>query len=124
MQTKFENIHPIDSYVGRKLRFKRKMLYLTQSDLAKKIDKTFQQVQKYEKGDNRISASILYELALILKVNISYFFEDFEEQKFPISEVLNDVIFINAKLSVLLKKNPEKYKITMKSIKNLMLLTE
>lgn len=69
-------IHPLDLHVGQKLRMRRLLLNLTQEKLAKLVGLTFQQVQKYEHGSNRISASRLYEIAAALKVPVTYFFED------------------------------------------------
>ena len=67
--------HPIDVHVGRRLRQRRRLLGLTQEKLAHAVDIRFQQIQKYESGSNRISASRLWSLAKALDVSISYFFE-------------------------------------------------
>lgn len=67
--------HPVDEFVGQKLRLRRKLLDLTQQDLAEAVGVTFQQVQKYERGKNRISASRLVEFAHALKVPITFFFD-------------------------------------------------
>lgn len=67
---------PIDNHVGNRLRLRRKMLNLSQEKLAERLGITFQQVQKYEKGTNRIGASRLYQLARILEVPVSYFFPE------------------------------------------------
>lgn len=69
---------PVDVYVGSRLRFKRMEVKLSQNALASKLGLTFQQVQKYEKGVNRIGSGRLYELSKILGVSISYFFENYE----------------------------------------------
>ena len=66
---------PIDVYVGSRLRAERLKRRLSQAALAEALDLTFQQVQKYEKGTNRISASKLFEAAKFLEVEIGYFFE-------------------------------------------------
>ena len=78
--------HPIDMHVGKRVRFKRKMMGLTQSDLGEKVSLTFQQIQKYEKGENRISASKLFQIAQILSTNVSFFFEGFNEGQETIQE--------------------------------------
>jgi transcriptional regulator with XRE-family HTH domain len=65
----------IDLYLGKRLRIARITKNLNQSDLAKKIGITFQQIQKYEKGLNRISASRLYNFIKILGVNFEFFFD-------------------------------------------------
>lgn len=66
--------HPVDRHVGRLVCERRISLGLTQSDLAKALGLTFQQIQKYEKGANRISASKLWEIAGALDVEIGAFF--------------------------------------------------
>lgn len=69
--------NPVDIHVGARVRMRRKFLGLSQQDLAETIDLTFQQVQKYERGFNRISASKLYEISRTLKAPIQYFFEGY-----------------------------------------------
>ncbi|MDI9314115.1 MAG: helix-turn-helix transcriptional regulator [Hydrotalea sp.] len=71
-----ESAHPIDKHVGERIRLRRKMLRLTQTDLAELLGISFQQVQKYERGSNRIGCSRLYELSLILQTPIDFFFQD------------------------------------------------
>lgn len=67
-----------DAFVGKKIRFRRRELKLSQEQLAAKIGLTFQQIQKYENGTNRVSASRLVELAQILEVPAAYFFDGLE----------------------------------------------
>lgn len=67
--------HPVDRHVGRRVCEKRLALGYNQSDLARALGLTFQQVQKYEKGANRISASKLWDIARFFKVDTGYFFE-------------------------------------------------
>lgn len=69
---------PIDEHVGKRLRQKRDLLGLSQERLAEHVGVTFQQIQKYENGQNRISASRLYEFSKILKVPVSFFFDSFD----------------------------------------------
>jgi transcriptional regulator with XRE-family HTH domain len=69
------DIHPVDRFVGHRLRLARTSRKLSQTQLGEASGITFQQVQKYEKGTNRVSASRLYEFATLLGVEISYFFE-------------------------------------------------
>ena len=66
---------PIDVDVGARIRARRKALGLNQTQLAKALGLTFQQVQKYERGSNRISASKLHLIAKTLKVPMTYFFD-------------------------------------------------
>ena len=74
--TRVTGPHPVDRHVGRRVCEKRISLGHNQSDLARAIGLTFQQVQKYEKGANRISASKLWDISRFLKVDIGYFFDD------------------------------------------------
>lgn len=67
--------NPIDVHVGLQVRLRRKELKISQEKLAETLGLTFQQVQKYERGANRISASKLYEIARTLRVPIGWFFE-------------------------------------------------
>lgn len=62
--------------VGRRIKLRRHMLSLTQSEVAKQLGVTFQQLQKYENGTDRLSAGRLYDLSDILKAPVDYFFED------------------------------------------------
>jgi transcriptional regulator with XRE-family HTH domain len=66
---------PIDKYVGARIRMRRIMLRMSQTKLGGAAGVTFQQVQKYEKGTNRVSASRLHQFAKILDVSVSFFFE-------------------------------------------------
>lgn len=68
--------HPVDQHVGSRLRTRRTILGMSQEALGDAVGITFQQIQKYEKGLNRIGSSRLYEFACILNVDVSYFFED------------------------------------------------
>jgi transcriptional regulator with XRE-family HTH domain len=67
--------NPIDKHVGSRVRMRRMMLNMSQEKLGDALDLTFQQVQKYEKGTNRIGASRLQQISQILQVPVSFFFE-------------------------------------------------
>src|ERR1700674_3906954 len=67
--------NPIDKHVGSRVRMRRMMLGMSQEKLGNALGLTFQQVQKYEKGANRIGASRLQQIAHILQVSVSFFFE-------------------------------------------------
>lgn len=71
--------NPIDRYVGTRVRLRRCMLGLSQERLAEELGITFQQVQKYEKGLNRIGASRLWDLAQVLGVSVDFFFDKMDE---------------------------------------------
>ena len=70
---------PVDVHVGSRVRAQRRRMGLTQEGLAEALGLTFQQVQKYERGANRVSASKLYYIARTLRVPISYFFEGLDD---------------------------------------------
>jgi transcriptional regulator with XRE-family HTH domain len=67
--------NPIDKYVGSRVRMRRMMISMSQERLGERLGITFQQVQKYEKGTNRIGASRLQQIATVLSVPVAFFFE-------------------------------------------------
>lgn len=67
--------NPIDVYVGSRVRLRRMLLGMSQEKLGERLGLTFQQVQKYEKGINRVGASRLFELAKVLGVSVGFFYE-------------------------------------------------
>lgn len=67
--------HPVDVHVGKRIRHRRWMIGTTQQQLAEKVGIKFQQIQKYETGMNRVSASRLWDIAHALDVPVSFFFE-------------------------------------------------
>ncbi|WP_309644623.1 helix-turn-helix domain-containing protein [Phenylobacterium sp.] len=71
--------NPVDLHVGLRIRLRRKEMGVSQEKLAEAIGLTFQQVQKYERAANRVSASKLYEMARALKTSTAYFFEGLPE---------------------------------------------
>ena len=73
----------VDNYVGGRIKERRVELGLSQTAVAVQLGLTFQQVQKYERGYNRVSASRLYDLSKILNVDIEYFFEGFRDDDIP-----------------------------------------
>ena len=68
--------NPIDVHVGGRVRFRRMLLGMSQEKLGERLGLTFQQVQKYEKGINRIGASRLFDLAQVLAVPVQFFYEE------------------------------------------------
>lgn len=68
--------NPIDNHVGSRVRLRRMLLGISQEKLGERLGLTFQQVQKYEKGVNRIGASRLFDLSTVLGVPIDFFFQD------------------------------------------------
>jgi transcriptional regulator with XRE-family HTH domain len=68
--------NPIDVHVGSRVRLRRVLLGMSQEKLGEKLGITFQQVQKYEKGTNRIGASRLFRIAQVLNVPVAYFYEE------------------------------------------------
>jgi transcriptional regulator with XRE-family HTH domain len=69
--------HPIDVHVGARVKLRRMILGMSQETLGKALGLTFQQIQKYDKGVNRIGASRIFELSQLLEVPIQYFYEDY-----------------------------------------------
>jgi transcriptional regulator with XRE-family HTH domain len=76
----------VDVHVGKQMRFRRKLLKMSQEVLAEALNITFQQIQKYEKGANRVSASKMYQAAQVLNVPVSYFFEGLVDGGTPDTE--------------------------------------
>ena len=70
--------NPIDIHVGSRVRLRRTLIGMSQEKLGKALGLTFQQVQKYERGTNRIGSSRLFQLSRILDVSVSFFFDDME----------------------------------------------
>lgn len=81
--------HPVDIHVGKKLKQLRVLRGMTQTEVAQGLNISFQQVQKYELGRNRVSASKLFEISQILGVAPSYFFEGLDEVASP-GDMLDD----------------------------------
>ena len=71
--------HPVDVHVGKRVRHRRWMVGMTQQQLASKVGIKFQQIQKYETGMNRISASRLWDIAEALDVDVRFFFDGIDE---------------------------------------------
>jgi transcriptional regulator with XRE-family HTH domain len=111
--------HPVDIFVGKKIKSRRSLLGLSQNSLGQEIGVTFQQVQKYERGVNRVSCSRLYDFSKVLKVPITFFFEGFqadnEDKRFSFAEndsnsnFVKEDVFESKETSTLLR---EYYKIT------------
>ncbi len=75
--------HPVDVHVGGRVRMRRTLLGMSQEKLGEAIGLTFQQVQKYERGTNRIGASRLYDLSKVLDVPVGFFFEELTDYMAP-----------------------------------------
>jgi transcriptional regulator with XRE-family HTH domain len=71
--------HPVDIHVGKRIRHRRWLIAMTQQQLAEKVGIKFQQIQKYETGANRVSASRLWDISEALGVSVSFFFEGLTE---------------------------------------------
>ena len=84
-----------NKHLGNKLKLRRLALGLTQTKVAKAINVTFQQIQKYEKGTNGVSSIRLLQLSNYLKVPISYFFEDFSEYLINVEKSKEAPITVN-----------------------------
>ncbi len=68
--------HPVDVHVGMRMRQRRTLLGMSQTKVGDAVGLTFQQIQKYERGSNRVGSSRLYEFAKVLDVPVSYFFDE------------------------------------------------
>ena len=81
---------PIDIHVGSRVRMRRTLLGMSQEKLGNALSLTFQQIQKYERGANRIGSSRLYKLSHILDVPVGYFFEDMQKETVNRAKGLSD----------------------------------
>lgn len=77
--------HPVDIHVGKRVRHRRWLIGMTQQQLAEKVGIKFQQIQKYETGANRVSASRLWDIADAMDVPVSFFFEGLDEAEAPVT---------------------------------------
>lgn len=77
--------HPVDVHVGKRIRHRRWLIGMTQQQLAEQVGIKFQQIQKYETGANRVSASRLWDIAKSMEVDVAFFFDGIEEAKMPAS---------------------------------------
>lgn len=80
--------HPVDVHVGKRIRHRRWMVGMTQQQLGEVVGIKFQQIQKYETGMNRVSASRLWDIATALDVSISFFFEGIEDETVAVDEMI------------------------------------
>lgn len=80
--------HPVDTHVGKRLRLRRQMLGMTQQQIGDAVGIKFQQIQKYEQGTNRVSASRLYDIARAMSVDIAFFFSELEAADSPVDAPL------------------------------------
>lgn len=78
-----KDVHPIDTYVGQRLRYARVLKGLSQEAVANALQVTFQQIQKYEKGRNRMSVGRLWDAAKLFEVPMTFFFQGYEETGMP-----------------------------------------
>jgi len=84
--------HPVDVHVGKRVRHRRWMVGMTQQQLADKVGIKFQQIQKYETGMNRVSASRLWDISEALSVPISFFFEGLDSRSPVIEDHEGDIL--------------------------------
>jgi transcriptional regulator with XRE-family HTH domain len=87
--------NPVDLHVGARIRMRRKLLGVSQERLADQLGLTFQQVQKYERGANRVSASKLYEIARALQTSVAYFFDGLADTIDPSLDVIEGREFMH-----------------------------
>jgi transcriptional regulator with XRE-family HTH domain len=84
--------HAVDVHVGKRVRHRRWMVGMTQQQLAEKVGIKFQQIQKYETGMNRISASRLWDISDALGVPVSFFFEGLDARRQSLEEIDGDIL--------------------------------
>ncbi|MCB2127887.1 MAG: helix-turn-helix transcriptional regulator [Rhodobacteraceae bacterium] len=84
--------HVVDVHVGKRVRHRRWMVGMTQQQLAEKVGIKFQQIQKYETGMNRISASRLWDISDALGVPVSFFFEGLDARSQALEEIDGDIL--------------------------------
>ena len=78
--------HPVDVHVGKRVRHRRWLVGMTQQQLAEKVGIKFQQIQKYETGANRVSASRLWDISEVLDVPVSFFFEGLDAEQAAVAK--------------------------------------
>jgi transcriptional regulator with XRE-family HTH domain len=83
--------HPVDVHVGKRIRHRRWLVGMTQQQLAERVGIKFQQIQKYETGANRVSASRLWDIADALDVEVSFFFEGLETESSERQDSADDI---------------------------------
>lgn len=125
---------PVDVHVGQRLRVRRSLLGLSQEKLADSIGLTFQQIQKYERGMNRISAGRLYQFSKILDVPIAYFYDQFagksrfkatlgmadnDQEEFTVGDLMQNKETIDLIRAYYTIDNPEIRKDIMKFIRSM-----
>lgn len=84
--------HPVDVHVGKRVRHRRWMVGMTQQQLAERVGIKFQQIQKYETGMNRISASRLWDISAALGVPVSFFFEGLANGAAAQTDIPGDIL--------------------------------
>lgn len=97
---------PVDIHVGARLRLRRNLLGMSQEQLGKASNLTFQQIQKYERGTNRIGASRLFQFARLLSVSVSYFFDEVRAEH-AVAGALPGMAEDQAKLENMPEADPE-----------------
>jgi len=83
--------HPVDVHVGKRIRHRRWMIGMTQQQLADRVGIKFQQIQKYETGMNRVSASRLWDIADAMDVPVSFFFEGLDSRNDADQQIEGDI---------------------------------
>lgn len=84
--------HAVDAFVGQRMRHRRWMVGMTQQELAGRVGVKFQQIQKYEVGTNRVSASRLWNIAAALDVPVAFFFEGLASQELDGTDARGDIL--------------------------------
>ena len=119
-RTEDGNPNPVDVYVGKRIRLRRTILKYSQQQLAMRLGLTFQQIQKYEKGSNRVGASRLWDISRVLRVPMDFFFEDMDSATAEQSPMMLGDLSDEEKAA--LKQSGAKLKDPMKSEESLELV--
>jgi len=124
---KMKRVTHIDEHIGKKLKLRRVNLGLSQAELGKLLNITFQQIQKYEKGVNRVSGGKIYELSKVLKVPVGYFYEGIDDDTKDSSEEYKEINYndLNKEILVISRllgtiESKEKKRNFLDVIKNLL----
>ncbi len=91
-----KSANPVDVIVGKRIRERRIAIGMTQEGLGKVLGVTFQQVQKYEFGTNRVSAGRLYDIGTILKAPVSHFYEGLQQSLEPGAAIADEMVIVAA----------------------------
>ena len=115
--------HPVDVYVGKRMRMRRTLLGLSQEELGKALGVTFQQVQKYERGTCRVGASRLWDIGRALNTPVSFFYEGLEDSE-DITPAVPNGVRVLADTTVKLEEDMFNRRETLELVRNYYKITD